>query len=286
MKAKLTACALVAAAALLVSGCSDSDSAQSDAQTSASTTDNGTQPAASDDSEPSSADPSDSTTPTESPAASASTVNRSIPSECSGITLEFGATISGADLSNCVPVALSSYETGRMHMFGEGLDGTIDFTYRPDYEFSLTGENAGEQMQLVLVDDAMWMNMEGSWIKGDLESSDPDVYQAGMIAEMYRALADPRMTAQMIAGGSTWVVSDALVPYTLPNGETVEAFEIANSSPISFEGMTLQDFTLYYGADWKPVASIYTSSFGNLGEASSTQEFFDLGADITISAPQ
>lgn len=227
------------------------------------------------------------TEPTPAPAeAEPAPKEREIPAECASLTLAPDQTYTGAALSKCVAQALVSFGSGKMDMSGVDLDGTVQFTYDPNYSFEVAGTSNGTDVKLVYTNDVMWVDTGGGWVKGDIESSNQEEMLAGVAGEMYRIYADPSMTAELIASGPEWQADSATATKTLPSGEEVETFRIANTAPFDWHDFQVEEFVFWYGADWVPVASQATSSVWDMPAMTYSQDFYELGADISILPPQ
>lgn len=225
--------------------------------------------------------PSAVETPTASPTAEA---EREVPASCAGVPLTLGADLKGADLGGCVADALRSFGSGRMNLSSDTVSGTVDFTYAPDYAFHLAGESSGQKVDLTYVDGQIWLDQGQGPVKGDTGSGDQQEQLAGVTGELYRIFSDPAMTADLIAASAMWRIDPEKATRELPSGETVEAYRITNAEPFAWQSMPVQEFILWYGDDWTPVGAQGTLTVADQS-STLTQTFFDLGADITITAP-
>ena len=211
---------------------------------------------------------------------------REVPEECASLTLATGETYKGKDLAYCVTAALTSYGSGMMDMSGDELQGTVQYTYTPDYSFSVEGEANGSAVKLVYNGEGIWADHGNGWIKGDTESDDYEVQMVGMVAEVYKAYANPAVTAAMIAGADTWTADAKTEVRTTPAGDKIETIRIANSEPFTWNEIEVKEFVLWYGEGWVPVSSEATSGLPGFPAATVGQEFYELGSDITIESPQ
>lgn len=272
MKSKFFTSLALATSITLLAGCSSPQDGQPNTP-SESASDNASTPAE---------EPTPEPQPTEAePAAPV----REVPSECSALTLDFNTTYSGAEFSKCVTAALTSFGSGRMDMYGDDLNGNVNFTYAPDYSFEVTGTSNGQATKLVYVGTEMWVDNGAGWIKGDINSSNQEEMLAGLAGELYRIYADPAMTAELIAGAQEWRSGAEFEMRGLPSGDTVEAYRIVNTQPFAWHDMQIQEFVMYYRKDWVPVGSSATSSMGGMAPMTYAQDFWDLGADISIKPP-
>ncbi len=210
---------------------------------------------------------------------------RAVPVECESLTLGTDVTYSGQELGACVSTALASFGSGRMNMIGTAQDGTASFTYDPDYNFQVVGTSDGSPLSIIYTDGTMWVDTGTGWVKGDPDSSDPAEQMAGVIGELYRVFSDPAMTADLIASTDGWTSDSERALRTLPTGDDINAVRITNDAPFTWLGFQVQELILWYGDDWVPVGTQATSSVEGLGSDTVTQEFYDLGADIEITAP-
>lgn len=223
---------------------------------------------------------SDSATDGASP--SAPTASREVPAECASLALAGDATYSGAELGACVSEALSSYGSGRMRMFGDDLDGTVDFTYTPEYSFSVEGKNGDDDIRMTYTDGTIWVDQGDGPVRGDVESDKQEEMLAGLVAEMYRVYSDPAMFADLVQASKAWTADSGTKAVELPDGSSVDAFRIVSDKPFTWNGAPIDEYVVEFGADWVPVSAAATMSV--MGQRSTiTQLFYDLGADITIT---
>lgn len=206
---------------------------------------------------------------------------RTVPAECAALDLSLGATLQGEALGACVATALVTYGSGRMEMTGEQLYGVVDFTYDPDYAFRVEGTTASGSVSMTYADGKIWLDSGDGPVLGDVDSTDPDVMLAGVAGEMYRYYSDPALTASLVSVAPRWTVADAREARTLPDGTSVDAFRIVNDEPFTWHDVTVSEFVLWYGDEWLPAGTQATSSIMGTTETTS-QSFYDLGADITI----
>lgn len=225
------------------------------------------------------------TEPEETPAASEEPApGRVVPDPCAVLTLSGGATYGGPELGACVAEALRSYGSGRMRVTGEGLSGDVDFTYRPDYEFHVDGRTPTGVVDLTLVDGEMWLDTGDGPVKGDPGSDDPEERLAGVAAELYRVLADPATTVDLVRASDGWTASASATSVELPDGTSVDAFRIVSDGPFRWNEIAIDEYVLLFGDGWVPVGADGTTTVMGMTETI-TERYWDLGADLTITPP-
>lgn len=267
------------AAAALLAACSDGSgpTATGDPSSTGSATQAGASgaPSATPDGTAPSATQTDAAT--EAPAAS-----REVPAECASLTLAGGTTYSGKELGACVSTTLASFGSGRMRMFGDDLDGTVDFTYTPEYSFSVVGKNGGDTIRMSYNDGTIWVDQGKGPVRGDVESENQEEMLAGLVAEMYRAYSDPAMYADLVQSSKGWTADAGTKAVELPDGSSVDSFRIVSDKPFTWHDAPIDEYVVEFGADWVPVSAAATMSLMGTS-ATVTQHFYDLGADITIT---
>lgn len=213
----------------------------------------------------------------EEPAASSE-----VPAECASLTLAGGETYSGTELGACVAAMLPSYGSGRMHMFGDDIDGTVAFTYTPLYSFSVEGRTGSGPVRMTYHDGEIWVDQGSGPVRGDVTSDKQDEKLAGFVAEMYRIYSDPAMYADLVSASKGWTADSGTTTVKLPDGSSVESFRIVSDKPFTWHEMPVTEYVVEFGADWVPVSATGTTAFA--GQSTTvTQLFYDLGADITIT---
>lgn len=266
-----------AAAVVLLAGCGEgttptTDGAPSSGSTSSATDAPGTPSA--------SGTPSSPATDGASPNAPAAA--REVPAECAALPLAGGGTYTGKALGACVATTLPSYGSGRMRMFGDDLDGTVAFTYTPEYAFEVVGKNGPESIRMTYNDGTIWVDQGDGPVRGDVESDKQEEMLAGLVAEMYRVYSDPAMYADLVQSSKAWTADSGTKAVELPDGSSVDAFRIVSDEPFTWNEAPIDEYVVEFGADWVPVSAAATMSV--MGQRSTiTQLFYDLGADITIT---
>lgn len=205
------------------------------------------------------------------------------PAACTSIAIAPGATLTGAALGACVEEALSSFGSGRMLLTGDQLAGTIAFTYSPRFSFAGELESGDGPVELTFVDETMWVDYGDGPIRGDATSAVTDEQMAGIAGELYRVFSDPAFAGDLIASSPSWTVDTAPARHTLPTGE-VDAYRIVSAAPFAWYDIPVQEYVLWVAPDWTPVAAQSTSDVLS-ARATVTQDFYDLGEPITVTAP-
>ncbi|MGW2184114.1 hypothetical protein ACWCXX_40455 [Streptomyces sp. NPDC001732] len=209
------------------------------------------------------------------------------PSECDGLQLKGGTTLAGSALSKCLVAALKAYGSGTEAVQSGDESGTSRFLFgdEPALAGSMTGPE-GEKAYVFKGEDE-WIKTPGlgKWVKGDKNSSDPQEQIVAATGKLYRALADPEMTAQMIASAPEWTVEQERPVLSLENGEDVTAWRIVNKKPYTFMGAAVREHILWFGDDFTPYGGQAESRTAGV-MSTTTQHFYDLGKPVTIEAPE
>ncbi|MEU9315052.1 hypothetical protein [Streptomyces sp. NPDC048295] len=237
--------------------------------------------------EPPRSEASSSRSAQESASPKASAPAFTTPSECDGLQLKGGETLAGSALSNCLVAALKAYGSGTESVLSGDESGTSQFVFGDDPALSgsMTGPE-GEKSYVFKGDDE-WIKTPGlgKWVKGDANSTDPQEQLVAATGKLYRALADPAVTARMIASAPEWTVEAERPVLSLENGENVEAWRIANKKPYTYLGAAVREHILWFGDDFTPYGGQAESSAGGV-MTTTTQHFYDLGKPVTIEPPE
>ncbi|MFB7917374.1 hypothetical protein [Streptomyces sp. NPDC056061] len=209
------------------------------------------------------------------------------PAECGGLQLKGDATFAGPALSKCLVAAMNAYGSGTESVQSGEESGTSQFVFgdEPALSGSMTGPE-GEKAFVFKGDDE-WIKTPGlgKWVKGDKNSTDPQEQIVAATGKLYRALADPAMTAQMIASAPEWTVERERPVISLDNGEDVTAWRIVNKKPYTFLGSEVREHILWFGDDFTPYGGQAESRAAGV-LATTTQRFYDLGEPVTIEPPE
>ncbi|MBD0707302.1 MULTISPECIES: hypothetical protein [unclassified Streptomyces] len=209
------------------------------------------------------------------------------PAECDGLQLKGGETLAGPALSKCLVAALKAYGSGTESVLSGEESGTSKFVFgdEPALAGSMTGPE-GEKAY-VFKGDSEWIKTPGlgKWVKGDAGSTDPQEQLVAATGKLYRVLADPAVTAQMIATAPEWTVEAERPVISLENGEDVKAWRIVNKKPYTYLGAAVREHILWFGDDFTPYGGQAESQTGGV-MATTTQHFYDLGEPVTIEPPQ
>lgn len=204
----------------------------------------------------------------------------SVP-ECGGILLEEGGTTSGEELGECISAAMVAAGSGVHRVEADGSDSqTVSFRWNPDFEMSSEGGQA-----VVIKGDDGWIRdpQTGAWIKGDVESDDPQAMMAGNIVELVRAAAHPDMMAATIAAAETWtIVEEGDVPVDDAVADRGWLFEPVG--PMEMMGVTLTDYRIWLTPEY---LGVYAEATGTtMGETVTTRDtFLEWGGPVEIPEP-
>ncbi|MFF2007649.1 hypothetical protein ACFVWY_01055 [Streptomyces sp. NPDC058195] len=207
------------------------------------------------------------------------------PATCEALTLKAGATIPGKGLAACVVDAMEAYGTGTEYVLSNDQSGTARFRFGDDP--AMAGENdgtGGKKTSYVFLGDEEWIKNDGSWVKGDPEGDSKAVMVAS-IAKLYRALADPKVTADVIGSSPTWKVEPEKDVIALENGENANALRIVSAEPFQWNGAKMSEYILWMKDDATPVGAQGTSTVGGV-QSTTSQHFYDLGKPVTIEPPE
>ncbi|MEU8505941.1 hypothetical protein AB0C40_14730 [Streptomyces brevispora] len=222
-----------------------------------------------------------------SPAAEPSSASEyTTPAECADVPLESDATIPGADLAACVTAAMKAYGTGTEYVLSAGQESTTRFRFGDDP--AMAGDVDGEDGEkaknsFVFLGDEEWVKSDGTWVKGDPAGDSQEVLVASL-GKAYRALADPQVTADVIASSPVWKVDTEKALISLENGKDTYAWRITNAKPFSWHGAEMTEYIVWLEDDATPVGAQGTSNMG--GKPGTTvQHFYDLGKPVSIEPP-
>lgn len=261
----ISALTTTAFGALLLTGCS-SDDADADAR------------------EPAASSPAESAS---SPAAEESSASGyTTPAACADIPLEPDATIPGKDLAACVTAAMEAYGTGTEHVTSGDQESTTRFRFGDDP--AMAGDVAGEggeagESSFVFLGDEEWIKSDGKWVKGD-PAGDTQETLVASVGKAYRALADPQVTADIIASSPVWKVDTEKALISLENGKDTHAWRITNAKPFDWHGAEMSEYIVWLEDDATPVGAQGTSTMGG-APSTTVQHFYDLGKPVTIEPP-
>lgn len=205
------------------------------------------------------------------------------PDECLAMDLQSGTVLDGASLGACVATALRSYGSGRELVTSADFSGVAEFTYTPELSLRMDVDSGAEQFMIVLTEDDVWMDLvEGKLVKGD-PNGDPQAQLVAGMGELYRFFSSPDATASLMAASPAW---DVLEPEerTLPDGSVVTAVRLEAAAPFSWMEVQVDAYSLWFTPEWTPVGAQGTSTMAGIS-GTTLQEFYDLGADITIEPP-
>ncbi len=201
------------------------------------------------------------------------------PAECADLELTAGATLDPAALGECVSTALVAFGSGRESIHDSETDTEVEFQYDPDFEFHTDDGTS----TITYLDGTLWVDTGSGPIKGDVDSDNPDEQMAGFVADMFRIFADPAVTSDLVASAPGWKVTEP-ESVELGNGETVQAYRITSTGSFTWRQFPVNEFVLWYGEDWYPVASEGNLAFWGTDETV-RQTYYDLGEPVEIAAP-
>ncbi|MGW1185287.1 hypothetical protein ACWD7Y_05545 [Streptomyces drozdowiczii] len=256
----ISAIAITAAGAALLTGCSSGDSDTDAAEPAASS------PVAS--------------SPPASPSASATPYTE--PAECTGLGLKSEATLAGKDLAGCLSAAFAAYGTGTENLLVGDRSGTTRFRLGDDP--ALAGDVDGADGKhaansYVSIGGEEWIKSDGAWEKSDSkEAVDAE------LGKKYRTVSDPQGIPDLVGSFATWKVDTEKALISLENGKDVQAWRVTNAQHFDYEGSEVVEYIVWLDDDGTPVGVQNTS---NTAGKSNTyvQHFYDLGQPVTIEAP-
>ncbi|GAA4773366.1 hypothetical protein [Microbacterium gilvum] len=255
----VSAAAAVAAVALLAAGCSAQPEPAAESSPTAS------EPVAT--TPPSESTPSVPTAPAPTPTAE----SLATPQTCLDAGIAVGASVDGAALGACIADGLAAAGSGRMTLGGTLAQGAVDFAYSPAYAFHLAGA-----FDLWYVDGAFWVDQGAGPVAADPASPDEQERMAAQTAEYYRAFADPRAVADILAAGPEWLVDDE---QTEDGG-----FRVTASEPFDWEGTRIAELAVELAPGLAPVGAELSLTVHGV-DGTLTQTFEDLGEPVEITPP-
>lgn len=196
---------------------------------------------------------------------------------CEGILLESGAVIDGDDLTACMAPAMVAAGSGSQVVENSSGVTHVDFMWDPGLSMSATGA-----VNFVVEGHEGWVEMDGEWVRGNQDSSDPQEVIAGGIIEAVGALGNPSAMVGMFAQTDWDVVEEAGVP--AQNAVSDIAWLLTPRQPFSMVGVQVSDVELWIGADFLGVYFVGTGSVGGVSETTSNT-FTQWGEPVEIPDP-
>ncbi|WP_326697581.1 hypothetical protein OG909_09685 [Streptomyces sp. NBC_01754] len=206
------------------------------------------------------------------------------PDVCEDVKLEADSTISGKLLAACVVAAMEAYGTGTEYVLSSDQSGTTRFRFGDDP--AMAGDidaTGGEKTSFVFLGDEEWLRTDGTWVKGDPDG-DAGAMLVDSVGKAYRKLADPQVTADVIAASPTWKVESEKAVISLENGKDADAWRIVSVEPFDWNGAKMSEYIVWLEDDATPVGAQGTSTFGGVRDTT-VQHFYDLGQPVTIEPP-
>ncbi|UFU06517.1 hypothetical protein [Ruania halotolerans] len=204
---------------------------------------------------------------------------------CEEVVLEADEQVTGEAVAACAVGMLMAYGSGREYVDDGETYGEADFLFTEDLRsFDAVMHTADGDAGLIVIGADAWLEMDGAWVASDPDSTDPGEQMAAMVGGLYRALADPITVMDVLSGSDTWTVQEDRELITLPDGTDVNAWQVVADEPFTWGEVQVTDWVLWFGSDHTPVGNRGTSTMFGF-EGTSSQIFYDLGADITIEPP-
>ncbi|WP_407319640.1 hypothetical protein UQW22_04230 [Isoptericola halotolerans] len=178
----------------------------------------------------------------------------------------------GSELSTCLAALFQAWGSGREYMDDGTTTGDVEFVYTEDvrsFDVVLHGDATG---RLRVVGEDSWFDGGAGW--------QPDE----VMGPLYAVLSSPEALFEVVAPDSTWTVQGERELLTLPSGDDVEAWAVVLDEGYDLGDVSVEEWTLWFADDVTPVGNSGTSSVWGTS-ATSTQIFYDLGADIVIEPP-
>ncbi|WP_420114960.1 hypothetical protein [Pseudactinotalea sp.] len=200
------------------------------------------------------------------------------PPECDGILFGTDQEIDGMVLGDCMAAAMLAAGSGA-HVV-ENSTGTsyAQYEWTPDFSMHVQGE-----VEVVLRGDDGWMRTEtGGWVRGDVNSADPEEMMAGTMVELVRAFGDPRAIASVLAQTSWLMNGQESVPDDEALADT--AWLLEPTGTIEMFGVTATDVQLWLGADYLGVYFVATASAMGVSDTTSNT-FTQWGQPVEIPDP-
>ncbi|WP_240465540.1 hypothetical protein [Cellulomonas iranensis] len=206
------------------------------------------------------------------------------PAECDAVSLAPGATVTGADLSACVIGFSLAAGSGHEHVQSGDSTAEVDFVFSDAPAMTGTMVDADGTTSFVLTQDRSWITIDGRWVEGDITSSDSEKVLAGTVGTAYRTLADPSVSAGMIAMSPTYTVQPDQDVIDLVNGGEVHAWRLQSDAPSSMAGVDMQELIVWLADGHVVVGTQGTGTFGGV-QTTTVQQFTDWGVPVVVEPP-
>jgi len=210
----------------------------------------------------------------------------SAPADCDAVDLKPGAKVAGTDLAACVVGYSRAARSGHVSMSAsDGASGGADFVFGDAPSMSGTVTSSDGTTSFVLTPDEAWVTLDGAWVQGDVNSSDPKKMLAGTVGQAYRAFADPSAAASLISAASSWTVQTDQDAVDVPGEGQVQAWRLQSDAPFSALGTQVQDMIVWLSSAHVPVGTQATVSVGGV-QTTTAQHFSRWGMPVSIATPQ
>lgn len=195
-----------------------------------------------------------------------------------------GATVSGAVLADCVVAFSRAARFGKESVLTGDASGLARFEFADAASLAGTRTDPNGETSFAVTPDGAWITVDGAWVRGDPDSADPQAVLAAGIGEVYRAAADPRVTANLVAASAGWQEQTAQDVISLDNGVDQPAWRLQVLEPFTWAGLTVQEMILWMADGHVVVGTQGTSDAGGV-LSTTTQHFYDWGEPVSIEPP-
>lgn len=201
------------------------------------------------------------------------------PASCSGLGIEAGARVEGADLAACMDDSLQAHVTGRQTLSAGQDGGVANVTYSLG---DPKGYESGGSQDFVVIGDQAWLRLEDGWVEGDPDG-DQDQQLAAQLAELS---GDFVVNTTWVATSGPWRVGRPRTIELRQGGTVEDAWPVSVAAPYAPDDTTrVTRHVVWLDRTLSPV-KIEIDATDDGGDVRSVAEMYDLGEKITITAPQ
>jgi hypothetical protein len=202
------------------------------------------------------------------------------PASCTGLGVQAGAQVKGADLATCIDDSLEAHVTGRQTLSAGQDGGVVAVTYSLG---DPQGYESGGSQDFVVIGDQAWIRAEDGWVESDPDGKQ-EQQQAAQLADSLTG--DFVVQTATIAASGTWRVGRPRTIELRQGGTVQDAWPVSVAAPYAVDGTTpVTRHVVWLDRTLSPV-KIELDATVDGSAARSTAEMYALGEKITITAPQ
>lgn len=202
------------------------------------------------------------------------------PASCTGLGVEAGAQVKGADLASCMDDSLEAHVTGRQTLSAGADGGVVNVTYSLG---DPKGYESGGSQDFVVIGDQAWLRLEAGWVESD-PGGEKEQQMAAQLADSLTG--DFAVDTVSLAGSGTWRVGRPRTIELRQGGTVQDAWPVSVAAPYAPDDLTrVTRHVVWLDRTLSPV-KIELDATVDGSAAQSTAEMYALGEKITITAPQ